>query len=47
MKNERNAGRNPKFKVSSKMKLIPEILEKEVDKISEPYLFTKNVLKTK
>lgn len=37
MRNERNAGRKPKFNVPTKTVLIPIIILDEVNELSKPY----------
>lgn len=41
LKNERNAGRKPKYIGATKLKRIPVLAEKEIDLLLVPYKFTK------
>jgi hypothetical protein len=41
-KNERNAGRKPKFTVPSKTVLVPEPILQDVENLSKPFLNEKN-----
>ena len=41
MHNERNAGRKPKFKGKTKLKMIPVEIESQVDELSKKYLNVK------